>query len=98
MEFEIDTIPTEADYVADRDRVIQDGAFRSLQSQLMDKERERFKVDALVNYVRGKDHVEEVGAIVRSITRLMSAGRLRFPKHAPIDAAYALIRDGDVVG
>lgn len=93
---EISDVPTEADYVAEKDRSIKDRAFDSLAGHLMDKQKERFKTDFLVDYVRRENGTDSVTDIVRAIGRLVQQGRFRFPKHAPIDAAYALVRDGDV--
>lgn len=93
---EISSVPTEADYAFERDQAIKDKAFNSLSGHFLDKDKERFKADFLVDYVRRQSGSENVADIVRAIGKLMHQGRFRFPHHAPIDAAYALVRDGDV--
>lgn len=61
----------------------------------MSKEQDRFKSDYLVDYVRRKHDIYQVSDIVRKISSLIHKAQFQYPKHVPLDAAYAMVRDAE---
>lgn len=61
----------------------------------MSKEQDRFKSDYLVDYVRRKHDIYQVSDIVRKISSLIQKAQFQYPKHVPLDAAYAMVRDAE---
>jgi hypothetical protein len=95
---EIALVPTETELDEESGRALKDGVHRSLSGYLLDRERERFKTDFLVDWVTRQGKAGDVNSIVREIGKLIFQARHRFPRHAPLDAAYMMLRDGDATG
>lgn len=73
---------------------MKDEVFRSFRDRIQFGERERFKTDYLVSHIQDSaDMPLSVSDIVRKISRLITTAQYKYPKHAPLDAAYAYVKE-----
>lgn len=75
--------------------ILKEETLDQFKSRLVDRDRERFKIDYLVDWAVNNHEATNLREVVQFLTTLMEKARWRYPKRSSVDAAFQLIRDGE---